>query len=761
MTNFAELEQLPPVLREPPWASGRRAPEPGRMCLPPLHRRDMIHWPPEEHARALEADAPNVDGWRLDNMSVQQYALSNMCLTAEAQARVGAGEPLTAEDVAAPPVGEKAQLGLLRYLPAATQQALWNAMPTTQWDPFTFDTSLAGLLARHREAAIPGLLAYCKQRPVQGLRVAQRCDGPSFAALALHAMRGARFAQHAAASWLLAHPETAAQVLLRQLFGEDDTARDDALATLHAPAVRGLRPAVEEAARGLGPPVIDALREQLDADPLLRLPMRMPRPPTFFVPAALHRPRLTKDGTALPDDAMHHLGTMLAISKPDQPYAGLDAVRAACTSASLAEFVWTVFEAWWAAGAPSKDAWCFASLAWFGDDSTAHCLGARTLRMAKEGAKNRAQTAVDMLADFGSDAALMHLNSLVERCKVPAVRNRAAAKIDAVAQARGLSRIELADRLVPTLGLDESRVLDFGPRQFEIGFDETLTPIVLDAQRARLKDLPRPRQSDDAAKAAAASLRWRQLKTEIKSLARVQIARLEQSMVDQRRWAVDDFRAFFVTHPLMRELAARLLWAVYDANERIVDACRVAEDGTLADAQDRAYQPPADAQLGIAHPLALPPGLVDAFKLQFADYEVLQAFPQLTREVFALTPADAAQSSLNRFDRQEVATGAVIGLLDRGWLRGTPQDGGMIQWIDRPLGQGLVARLQLVPGMPVTRLSGEPRQTLGKLDAFDLHSKAETSDPDQATPFAKANPIAISETLRDLHRLVPSSLRTP
>ena len=48
------------------------------------------------------------------------------------------------------------------------------------------------------------------------------------------------------------------------------------------------------------------------------------------------------------------------------------------------------------------------------------------MRMAKDGAKNRAQAAVDMLADFGSDPALMHLNDLAERCKAVVVRNRAA-----------------------------------------------------------------------------------------------------------------------------------------------------------------------------------------------------------------------------------------------------------------------------------------------------------------------------------------------
>jgi hypothetical protein len=165
--------------------------------------------------------------------------------------------------------------------------------------------------------------------------------------------------------------------------------------------------------------------------------------------------------------------------------------------------------------------------------------------------------------------------------------------------------------------------------------------------------------------------------------------------------------------------------------------------------------------VSIAHPLALLPTLVDAFRLQFADYELLQPFAQLTREVFALTPEEAVQSSLSRFDGSDLATGAVIGLLDRGWLRGRPQDGGMIRWIDRPVGSGVVARLQLMPGMFVGQLSGEPRQTLGALGVFNTQDKVKSFDADKPIPFARANAVAISETLRDLHRIVPSSLRPP
>lgn len=53
-----------------------------------------------------------------------------------------------------------------------------------------------------------------------------------------------------------------------------------------------------------------------------------------------------------------------------------------------------------------------------------------------------------------------------------------------VAENRGLSQEELADRLVPTLGLDDPQALifDFGPWQFTVRFDENLNPVIFDQQ---------------------------------------------------------------------------------------------------------------------------------------------------------------------------------------------------------------------------------------------------------------------------------------
>lgn len=81
---------------------------------------------------------------------------------------------------------------------------------------------------------------------------------------------------------------------------------------------------------------------------------------------------------------------------------------------------------------------------------------------------------------------------------------------------------ELEDRLAPDLGLDDngSLLLDFGPRQFTVSFDETLKPFVRDASGSRLKDLPKPNKSDDESQANDAVNRYKLLKKDARTVRR-------------------------------------------------------------------------------------------------------------------------------------------------------------------------------------------------------------------------------------------------
>ena len=265
--------------------------------------------------------------------------------------------------------------------------------------------------------------------------------------------------------------------------------------------------------------------------------------------------------------------------------------REACTPQSLGAFAWDLFSVWLAAGAPSKDGWAMRAIGWIGDDECARKLTALIRKWPGESAHARAVTGLDVLADIGSDVALMNLNGIAEKLKFKGLQAKAREKIAAIAEARDLTPQELADRLAPDLDLDErgGLDLDFGPRQFRVGFDEFLKPWVKDANNVRLKDLPKPNKSDDAELGAAAVARWSALKKDARAVASLQLTRLETMLATSRRVRPDVFWTFFASHPLIRHLAQRLVWGLYDDDAPLTKPgliFRVGSDLAFTDSED-------------------------------------------------------------------------------------------------------------------------------------------------------------------------------
>ena len=319
--------------------------------------------------------------------------------------------------------------------------------------------------------------------------------------------------------------------------------------------------------------------------------------------------------------------------------------------------------------ADAKEAWAMQAVGFLGDDECARKITALAKDWPGAGASARAQAALDVLLNIGSETALVNLNLLAEKSKFPAFKQAAAERIKALADARGLTSAELQDRLVPTLGLDETggTKLDFGPRHFVLSFDEALRPIVRDATGKLLKDLPKPGKTDDAAIAKASAARFAGLKKDSRTSAALQLTRLERMMQSQRAVTGAQFLQYFVQHPWMVHLSRRLVWGVRNPDGAIAATLRVAEDGTLASITDDVMTiAPTDA-IVLMHPLRLDPAALAAWARVFADYELLQPFLQLARPTYAVTEAEAASQTLARFAGKQVHPRTLRQLEAKGW----------------------------------------------------------------------------------------------
>ncbi len=650
----AAPDQLPPILADPPWLSRKKAAKP--VAVQGLQRPEgvSVEWRPGEREEWLATESTYLKYWRMKNTSWENAAEQH------AQGRLPHHEQCVLF------VDGPAEL-VAPLVPA------WR--PPDSWE---VEVWMRQVIGRYQVAAHGAALFVAARQPVAGGPLLAPFASPEVADLMADWLNRLKSARRLALAWLTRHPYTAAQALIPAALGSAGPARRAAENALRTLATAGFEAEIRTAAQEYGVAAAAGIEAVLGADPLQLLPTRIPEPPHWADPAMLP-PILLNTGGALPATAVRHVCTMLLMSKPGAVYAGVDLVRQACTPQSLAGFSWALFERWRGVGYPSKESWALDALRWFGDDDTVRRLSPMIRAWPGEGGHARASVGLEVLSDIGSSVALMHLHGIAQKVKFAGLKERAAKKMAEVADGLGLTAEQLADRLVPDLGLDPagSLVLDYGPRSFTVGFDEQLKPFVRDESGAVRKVLPKPGAKDDPVRGPAAYQRFAGLKKDVRTIATDQIRRLEQAMVAQRHWTGAEFRELFVAHPVLWHIVRRLVWGVYadtdtqgaGAGNGIRTAFRVAEDRSFATVDDDTFGL-ADADVvGLVHPLHLGEA-VTAWAEVFADYEILQPFAQLGRPVYRLTDDERGAVVLDRFGGVKFPTTKVFGLEHRGWRRG-------------------------------------------------------------------------------------------
>ncbi|MFC5751523.1 DUF4132 domain-containing protein [Actinomadura rugatobispora] len=722
----APAEALPPVLVSPPWARRRKAAKPVVVAgLAPPDLRS-VSWAVGESERW--ADGPG-EPWRFTDPWPVLVA------------KFGG-------------IGGYAQAGLIATGPKPLVRPLleiWK--PADMWYAQYW---IRPIVARFGLDALPLAVAVAESGPAESGGVLLPFLAPEVAVLQARWLVRLKTARKHALAWFARHGTEAAMMLVPDALGAPGPARANAegalrhLAAGHLATGHGADEVVE-VARRYGDQAGEAIAALLASDPLDVLPARMPGLPDWADPLVLPQVLLRGRDRALPAEATAHLLTMLAMSRPDGVYPGVGIVRDACDPESLAEFSWAVFRRWQIHDSPSKDGWALDQLAWLGDDGTVRRLTPVVRAWPGEGGHSKAVKGLDVLAAIGTDVALMHLHGIAQKVRFKGLRTRAQEMIRQVAERLELTPEQLADRLVPDFGLDAGggMTLDYGPRRFAVGFDEQLKPYVVDGDGKRRKALPKPGAKDHGDLAPAAYKRFADLKKDVRTVAADQIRRLESAMVMGRWWPLLEFTELFVGHPLVWHIVRRLVWSA--EHDGATTLFRIAEDRTFADLHDDTLTLPASAEIRLPHPVLLGEART-AWAEVFADYEIVQPFPQLGRAVHTL-PEDG----LARFQGIKVPVGALLGLQRSGWERGEPEDAGIASWMTRPLGSGRHATLWLNPGIVVGEPDAFPEQTIDQIEVgaspYGRWNWGETS----GSAVTGLDPVDASELLADLTALAASA----
>ncbi len=783
--NLAENAELPEVLRQVPWLGAKKSTA-TVMNLKPLELAAVELWDESAKQQALElnqwqqnryanlgkdgdAFADELGLSEFDKLSPERKQFREAIRTNNAEALIASWRSLIELKKKKRYYYYNLNAHAVAHLPAELGIAFWNAIAN--------EASCYGvdyLAARFGIAALPGLILKIQNSPAENFHLALNFGSTELAASAARAYAKSKSLRKQGRNWLLKFPEHAAYGLFASALGKKSEARDCAASALRFLAQQGHTELLDQvAARYQDPAVNLALHAMLNENPLDRFPAKRPALPEFWQALDWHRPQLL-NGKALDDQALASLGSMMMFPTNEEIYPGLLQVKAACEAKSLAQFCWDAFSAWLNSGAAGKDNWTLTHLGLFGDDEIARRLTPLIRAWPGESAHARAVTGLDVLAQIGSDTALMLLNGIAQKVKFKGLQDKAREKIVEIAATRGLTQEELEDRLAPDLGLDQqgSLILDFGTRAFKVGFDESLKPYVREWQEgkagAKLPDLPKPKKTDDEELAKVAVERFKLLKKDARTIASQQVLRLEVAMCQRRRWSTAVFQEFIAQHPLVRHLARRLIWAVYEMPEVIdpdtdetsiagyggtmLTCFRVSEDAAYTNANDDDYEIPQGAQykIGLPHALELPVDIAAEFAQLFADYELLQPFAQLGRDVYQLSQEEKLSDKLTRWNKVAVPTGKVLGLVNIGWRRGPAQDSGCIWTFEKPLGNNQLIELTLDPGIIVGMIDEYPEQSLGELT---LGKPGRWGYSQDLLKFAELDDIAASELIRDMERM--------
>jgi len=285
---------------------------------------------------------------------------------------------------------------------------------------------------------------------------------------------------------------------------------------------------------------------------------------------------------------------------------------------------------------------------------------------------------IAMLAWVDHPSATQLVLAIGSRFRTKSFQEEAARQVRALAERKGWTVDELADRTIPTAGFDDDGVLElpYGPRTFTAVLRPDLVVELRDPDGKAIKALPAPRQSDDADQVKESKKAFSAAKKELKSIATLQAQRLYEAMCTERSWSAEDWDHYLLRHPVAGLAVRRLVWVV-PAGDGAPLIFRPLDDGSLTDADDNEVKLPDGARVMVAHDSVLSPDEVARWSAHLADYEITPLFQQLGRGVHAVTPELRSRRDLTDFTGHLLEAFALRGRAGRlGYTRGQSEDAG-------------------------------------------------------------------------------------
>ncbi len=304
---------------------------------------------------------------------------------------------------------------------------------------------------------------------------------------------------------------------------------------------------------------------------------------------------------------------------------------------------------------------------------------------------------IAMLAWIEHPSATQLMLSIGSRFRTKGIQEEATRQAEALADRKGWTLAELADRTMPSAGFDETGTLElsFGERVFVAKLLPDFKIELFNPDGKKIAALPEPRLDDDAERAKDAKKALSNAKKEIKSIVALQTDRLYEALCTERDWPAEDWALYLNRHPVVRRLCQRVVWSVVE-DGRTTLSFRPLDDGSLTDVDDHPVELPADARVRLAHDSTLDAETVARWSQHLSDYEVVPLFQQLGKGRYALPEQQRKERHVGDFEGHLIEAFALRGrALKLGYTRGATEDGGWFYTYEKRFPTlGLVATIE-------------------------------------------------------------------
>ncbi|MDJ0911282.1 MAG: DUF4132 domain-containing protein [Woeseiaceae bacterium] len=249
---------------------------------------------------------------------------------------------------------------------------------------------------------------------------------------------------------------------------------------------------------------------------------------------------------------------------------------------------------------------------------------------------SQASSLLEVLAAKGDPVSLQVVIAAATRLKQKGVQKFAGSLIEKVAEAKNWSMDELADRTVPSAGLDDDGTLTLacGPEEkvYTARLDDSLLLTIQNPDGKTVKSLPSGQ--DDATKAAKKQLSAS--RRELKQVVAMQTSRLYEALCAGRTWPIVDWQRDLYEHPVMRKLVERSVWLGLGDDGQTIGEFRPTAEGDFTDASDEDVDISAFSSVRLAYGAEMPEESGDAWGQHLDDYEVKPLFTQFGRKLLKL-----------------------------------------------------------------------------------------------------------------------------